>query len=257
MDNAKSITLADRETNRLLVGRAYVELKDASQQTFFTDDLDDFVAYVKASKGKGGEVIEYSSQEVSAWREQESVRPRQDKAIATCSLRTGARLLKLLKVNGVWLGHEDLEVLLRIMRDCGGPEAMDLLDNLMNFSVSKVTNVKKSRKGGNYVYSVSRESAGSDDFVPPSTLAFKVPVFDGLAGAHEIRFDFDFDFKEADGEVTLRFKLENLNLGDEIDKAKKADIMEAVKSIGYPAYWGSRKIIEKDDTWKYRELQGA
>jgi len=261
------VCLADREVNKLLVGRAFVELHDFSKQNFETMDLGDFCKYLTTasatvdSTDKDQPVIEYDETGLRAYESQFEIDPRNDVPFATCFLSTAPRLERLISKNGRWMSREELETLLRSLKENLFPTGLELLDNVMDFSVSKVTKIKRTKTPkGNYNFSISRESAGSDDFVPPEALMFQVPVFTMLKDVTEaqIKFDFTFDYNDCgDGNVNLKFKLENLNLDDDLFNARRDIIKAYVDKIGIQSFWGSRHIVAKTDEWKYKNCDRA
>ena len=256
------VCLADREVNKLLVGRAFVELNDFSEQTFKTDDLSGFVDYIKSLKKKAKDFshpvfIEADENKVTAFKRMISTDPRNEIAIAECSLSISKRLDSIIRANGNWISADKMEELLKSLRNYTTPEGLELLDNIMDLSISKITKIRKTKSGGNYTYSVSRESSGADDFKPPKQLTFDVPIFNRFESHFGFRFDFDFDYKEIDGKVDLLFKIENLNIDDELLTARRAIVMdEFISKIDeVEAFWGHRRITNQDDAWKYKSLE--
>lgn len=257
-----NVVLANQETNKLLIGRAFVELNDFSEQKFSTTDLNDFCKYVKASIGPNEKVprpvIEYDETGLRAFRNLFSVDPRNDNAFAYCRLSTAPRLERLIQKNGNWMPRGDLETLLQGLKENLSTAGLELLDNIKNFSLSKITKVKRQKqKNGDYSWSVTRESAGTDDFVPPDALIFEVPIFSMIGVSKEqIKFDFNFDYTEcSDGNIELKFKIENLNLADNLFEIRRKIIKEEVDKIDIDSFWGSRGILIQTDEWKYKSLE--
>lgn len=252
----KSMTLADKEQT-LRFGADVIRLGDYTAQEFVTTDIEDFLAYVqgiRAMPTAEHAVIEYNQNAVQYWASRHPEMPRVETPLATCKLTSSARLRAIESVNGKVLDRSDLERLLRKLIDNLDTAGRDLLDNLSDFNVSKVTKIKRSKQpNGNYSYAVTKESAGSDDFVPPKKLSFTVPVFDGIETDYKFSFDFEFDYLESQGEVALRFKMENLNLDEAIFKARKEIIKKYLESVAeIPAYWGSRQVRLATDEWSYK-----
>lgn len=250
----QSIQLADKE-QVLRFGADFIKLSDATAQEFVTTDIEDFITYVQRLHKDGfGSTVEYNQSAVQYWPCRISDNPRDEKPLATCKLASSARLQAIQRVNGSEISRDTLEQFLRKLLDNLDTAGRDLLDNVMDFNVSKVTKIKRSKQpNGNYHYSVTKESAGSDDFVPPKKLSFTVPVFDGIDTDYKFTFDFGFDYVEAGGEVALKFKLENLNLDEAIFKARKEIIKKFLESVSeIPAYWGSRVVHLATDEWSFK-----
>lgn len=249
----QSIQLADKE-QVLRFGADFIKLSDATAQEFVTTDIEDFLSYVQSFGKNEGSVIEYNEGSVKYWAHKMPGNPRDSKPIATCKLTSSARLQTIQSANGKEISRDTLEQLLRKLMDNLDTAGRDLLDNVMDFNVSKVTKIKRSKQpNGNYHYSVSKESAGSDDFAPPKKLSFTIPVFDGIETDYKFTFDFGFDYSEIAGEVALKFKLENLNLDEAIFKARKEIIKKFLESVSeIPAYWGQRTIHVATDEWSFK-----
>ena len=252
----KTLQLADKEQT-LRLGADVIRLGDFTSQEFVTTDIEDFLSYVQGLRDTptaSRAVIEYDQNSVKYWASRYPEMPRDEKPLATCKLTSSARLQALQNINGRNVTRDDLESFLRKLADNLDSAGRDLLDSIMDFNVSKVTKIKRSKQpNGNYHYSVTKESAGSDDFVPPKKLSFTVPVFDGIDTDYKFTFEFGFDYVEADGLVALKFKLENLNLDEAIFKARKAIIKTFLESVSeIPAYWGSRVVHLATDEWSFK-----
>lgn len=252
----KSIQLTEKE-HVLRLGADYIRLGDYTNQEFVTTDIEDFLSYVQSLRSMptaNHAVIEYDQNSVKYWSKQSPEMPRIEVPLATCKLTSSARLRAIENVNGKTLRNVELEQLLRKLIDNLDTTGRDLLDNMEDFSVSKVLKVKKNKQSnGNYHYSVTKDTAGADDFVPPKKLSFTVPVFDGIDTDYKFTFDFEFDYSESGGEVALRFKMENLNLDEAIFKARKEIIKKYLESVAeIPAYWGSRVVHIATDEWSFK-----
>lgn len=250
----KTMQLAENEQT-LRLGADVIRLNDFTSQEFVTTDIEDFLSYIKGDVQSPDAVIEYNQNAVQHWHSRTPVSPRDEKPLATCKLTSSTRLRAIEAVNGKTIGRDELEQFLRRLIDNLDVPGRDLLDNVMDFNVSKVTKIKRSKQSnGNYHYSVTKESAGADDFVPPKKLSFTVPVFDGIDTDYKFTFEFGFDYVEAGGEVALRFKLENLNLDEAIFKARKEIIKKYLESVAeIPAYWGSRVVHLATDEWSIKK----
>lgn len=244
--------------SEILSGRAFRKLEDKSYQVFTTDDIDSFVEYCNIYEEKENTdlFLEASTSCVKGFRGYKFDNVREEECFAECAFFTSEYINSLSSVNSRFISDTDMQSLLKKMRVNIGTDGLELLDNIMDLSISKITKIRKSKKGANYNYSVSRESAGMDDFVPPKKLSFNVPVFAGFENEAIFTFDFDFDYKEDDGQVRLFFKIENLNLKEILLSERKRIIKEHLSFIEKSKIlWGSRKKYLGTDEWSYRNCE--
>lgn len=244
--------------SEILSGRAFRKLEDKSYQVFTTDDIDSFVEYCNIYEEKENTdlFLEASTSFVKGFRGYKFDNVREEECFAECAFFTSEYINSLSSVNSRYISDTDMQSLLKKMRVNIGTDGLELLDNIMDLSISKITKIRKSKKGANYNYSVSRESAGMDDFVPPKKLSFNVPVFAGFENEAIFTFDFDFDYKEDDGQVRLFFKIENLSLIEILLEERKRIIKEHLSFIGRSKIlWGSRKKYLGTDEWSFRNCE--
>jgi hypothetical protein len=237
----------------LRIGADVVDLQDASTATYKTDDLGEFLRFagIMDTTPESSLVIFYNAEQVQLFDSLVMVQPRLFDPMALCKMARHPRLEALTAINGKTMDADEFEALIRKLRKNLGSKGLELLDNLSNLTVSKATKVERKKdKRGNYTYLVSRESNGAEDFAPPETLTFSVPLFIGVEEAKPLEFDFRFDFKQKDGDVALMFTLESLNLREDLIHASAEVLQDALSVLeGVKSYRGelSRKI--ETDAW--------
>lgn len=244
--------------NELLkLGNDVIELTDASTAAYHTDDLMQFVEFCKgqltgtAPCAPNNYALFYKTDSVYLYHQNVFINPRSYDPLAICSMAAHPRLSMLVRANGSPMDVEDFEVLLRKLRANMGQPGLEILDNIRDLSVAKVQKVerKKNRSTGDYHYLVSRQSAGEGDYAPPETVKFSVPVFLGVESPRSLEFDFSFDPKQKDDGVALIFSIENINLGEDLDAARRSVLAEVLSPLLIPSYWGELKRDIKTDAW--------
>jgi len=251
------------DSKEVLFGSAIIQLEDKSHQTFKTVDLYDFVEWSKAYKKKHAEeelMVEYNDQQVKLFQDLQGSEPRFDHPNATCVLTNHARLNILTHAEGKWFKIQDFEELLTVLRENGEADIVDVIGHLRDFRVTKVTSISRQRdpRTGDFTFEYSRKKAdtgkdmGRNEFEPPQTLSFEIPLFEVVKDKSKFTFEFMFDYEESDGEYELKFKLKNITFVEQVKNARKAIIQSYITSLGYPAYWGERSTITATDAWKYQ-----
>lgn len=248
MDPKLSVS-TDKELLKL--GNDVIELADESTAAYHTDDIMQFIEFCKGKVVGGDYALFYGVSSVSLYHQHVFVNPRIHDPIAICSMAEHPRLSMLVRANGSPMDVEDFEVLLRRLRANMGQPGLEILDKIRDLSVAKVQKVerKKNRATGDYHYLVSRQSAGEGDYVPPETVKFSVPIFLGVESPRSLEFDFSFDPKQKDDGVALIFSIENINLGEDLDAARRSVLAEVLSPLSIPSYWGELKRDIKTDAW--------
>lgn len=233
----------------LRIGADVVDLRDESTATYHTEDLGEFIRFA-GDKSATEHVIFYSAELVSLFAAEVFAKPREYDAVAVCKMAVHPRLAILLKANGRKMDADDFETLMRQLKRNLDGKGLELLDNINNLTVSKATKIERKKdRGGNYRYSVSRESAGTEDFQPPESLAFKVPLFVGVESPRPLEFDFRFDFTQKDGDVALFFTIECLNLTEDLIYARASVLAEALAALEIKSLRGTLERKIRDDSW--------
>jgi hypothetical protein len=248
MDPKYAIT-TDKE--RLIIGADVIQLKDQSSETFNTDYFSDFVRFITKVKSNNDTVFYNERGAILMPAVFED--PRHTNPLAKVTIATHPRLEALLNVNGKSMGLDTIENLLRRLKGNLNPDGLELLNNVADFKVAKVQKIeRKKERNGNYKFNVSRESAGSGDFIPPETVRFRVPIFQGLVETVTIEMEFRFEFKDTGDSVRLEFTLENLNIDEVILEARKTALWKSLNEAGVTAYWGGLVKNLQTDAWQYQ-----
>lgn len=234
---------------RLVLGADVIKLEDKSTETYVTDNFADFVRFAKQ---RTEDTVIFYNATGAVQVGQMFKDPRHNPVVAMVGMRAHPRLQTLLDVNGKPLQLETFEVLLRKLKANLSQDGLLVLDKVLDFRVAKVQKIeRKKERNGNYRNVVSRESAGTDDFIPPEVLKFSVPLFQGEIVPVTVSFDFRFDFKDRGDSVETFFTLENLNIEEELLDARKEAIGGSLTEAGFTAFWGRRDTAMDTDAWKY------
>ena len=264
MDNQKlslNVTTAD---GRVTIGGSFSELKDETKGTFNTNSVDDFISYL-IGEGREGTRVFYNESSCVAmqgtrvfYNESSCVAMlglnvcKNSVPVATCSIQT-TQILNLLKdIENESMTLADFDEFVRTVKNfLRGGDALKLLDFVDNVNLSKVKTITRQKDHqGNYNYATSSVS-GNNDYQFPKTLKFSIPVIKNLDKEMEIVFDFYFTWTEKMDGPELKFKLRNIHLDDMIEKWINGTVCELLLKNGVWAKFGSYKITQMDDSWKY------
>jgi hypothetical protein len=182
---------------------------------------------------------------------------KNSRPFAHCTLADSAPLAMVLANVGFELGILDFETFLTAMRPYTHGSTLQVLSHLRNFSVAKKQTYQRVvDNAGNFKLNIQRESAGSEDWVPPPTMTFEVPVFRLLKETIIIECELHFTIKD-DG-AKPAFRLSNLNLKDQLEDRRREIVEERLgKAATCPKYWGQSTLHALDNGWQYRENKAA
>jgi len=256
MENKINIQSKD---GKLLIGNAFHVLEDESIQTYETDDIESFLKYVKmAEKSEFKFLYIYTEDSIEAWFGLNE-KIRNNRALAVCQLQPSSILTYLEKHMNMSRGMslDDFEKFLKTLLPYGnanGEDYLKLLSELKDFKISKVLKIERNKdQAGNYSYLVQRKSDGKNDFIPPQTLVFQVPVFRLMADKiMPVELNLSFDFSDQGEGVKMVFTLECIMYQDLLFACQKAIIEEKLSKLSNK-YWGETKVVELTDAWKYQE----
>jgi uncharacterized protein YfdQ (DUF2303 family) len=175
---------------------------------------------------------------------------------AELELQETIPLAMIRDINGATKSLAMFESWLNDMKPFLGEGALDMLGRLKDFQVNKITKMeRKKERNGNYHFLISKASAEKEDFEPPETLIFKVPVFEHLDHEMDITFEFWFDFSLTDDGPSVTFKLFNPLLREAILKRQKEIMVKELKDVNedISRFWGNAVTIERTDSWKYKQ----
>lgn len=233
---------------KILIGNHLVELKDESRRTFETDNMEAFESFL-ADKQEKAEIY-YGSTDLHLVPQELA---KNSRPLAHCTLADSASLRLVLASVGFELGILDFEKFLTAMRPYTKGSTLQVLSHLRNFSVAKKQTYQRVVDNvGNYKLNIQRESAGSEDWVPPATVTFEVPVFRFLKETIVIECDLHFAIKD-EGTKPI-FLLDNLNLKDQVEDRRREIVEDRLgKASTCPKYWGKSILHALDNGWQYRE----
>ncbi len=240
------------EGNTLQLGNMVDRLHDKSTETFQTKITADFVNYVQIH-GPKSEVF-YNEERIYAMPEK---RNRWGDRLAHCSISNSEQLKELMNKNMRRLPISEFENFLRAMLPFLVGDAFELIGQLKDLSISKITNIKRSSDNhGNYSFAVSRQGSAKEDFQPPATIKFKLPLLKHercLSNIIDLEFDFIFTYKESEDDgVQITCQIQNWQL-ENIILEKKRDLIEAaLKELGEcTLYYGGLDTNQHSDEWTY------
>lgn len=236
---------------KLLIGNHFHILEDESKPKYTTNDIKAFNQYVQDTGEADNFNIIFDESSCVAWP---NVAARNSVPLAVCHLHKSAVLKFLLEHTKSSMSIDTFEELLALLLPYAvGEDIMALLSNIRDFHVNKVMNVERSKdNAGNFKFVVQRK-AGNEDFKPPEKVKFSIPIFHLLDDDKaEIELDFQFNYKENGDEMRLIFILKSLTLEEQVFKGQK-NIMEKYLAGYKQRYWGDLEIVEKDDSWKYKD----
>jgi len=250
MSGDKKVVISHQgEILRLLEGCDYVQLTDGTDDTFDTDSIDSFADYLSI---KDNDFRLFYDESVC--RAIESNVKYNTKSIAVCSLQFSLLMQKLVNVANQNLGLDALEEFLTIMKPFIDQSGIDLLSCCNDFQSSKITSVKRKRdqKKGNFCFSISQEDTGKNDFDPPESVKFELPIFDFIDDASKFEFEIHFSHRATEDDCRVYFKFYNPMFNNLLRMEQKRIIESKLERIDAPKFWGSLEINNRTDEWKYK-----
>jgi hypothetical protein len=231
---------------KLLLGKNHLELADATRRAFTTDNLEAFQKFVGAYHD-GCEVF-FTDRAAHLVRQAPKMG---DGPVATLNVRTPPALQLIIDNANKELSIQPFEIFLTSLRRFATSSHMALISRLRNFAVSKQTTYERNvDNAGNFLMSIKREG-GNQDWTPPETLSFKVPLFPHIEEMIELSFDLIFTIKDG-GEP--RFHMQSLTLADDLQQARLAVLGARLAAASTaPVYWGEHALIERTDAWRFKE----
>ena len=236
------------ENEKLLIGADYITLDDESTSTFETDDIAEFINYVKDD---GSDiVIYYSINAVEAYRDTgiyKHTKPLAVYMIVYSDVLDIARGINRQKIN-----LETAQTTLRRLTKYLDKKGLALKDQLENLKIRKILNVDvKKDNQGNFLYSVE-QSAGKNDYIFPESIDVSVPLFNFNDVKINITLDFFFRHKVLDAEVSVSVTFENIELFDNIKREIRKFLKKQLSSFK-KVYYGECVITRQDNSWQYKE----
>ncbi len=246
MDAANKVFITTGADGKLLLGKNHLELADASMRTFTTDNLEAFQKFVGAYHD-GCEVF-FTDRSATLRRQTPKMG---DAPVAVLNVRTPMALELICSHANKELTIQPFEIFLTSLRRWATSSHMALISRLRNFTVAKQTTYERQvDNAGNFLMSIKREG-GSQDWTPPPTLSFRVPLFPHIEEMVELEFDLIFTIKDG-GEP--RFHMQSLDLADILQQERLRVLGDRLaKASTAPVYWGDLSLIEKTDAWRFKE----
>ncbi|MEO7959864.1 MAG: hypothetical protein ABIW76_24560 [Fibrobacteria bacterium] len=233
----------------LFMGNHFHVLEDKTAVTFTTNQIPEFVKFLKDTKGVK---ILCNPSALTAWPDTVD---KYTKVPASCDLSVPAALAELKKMNGVPMKLAVLTEFMERFKRFTNAAGLHFIANLRHFKVRKIVKAEYNKeKNGDYSAIVSLESAGNEDFTPPDNITFEVPVFKHLSDqADTINLSFDLSFEiEDSASPSFNFTLTNFAFDDEL-LARQVDIINRhLLELPQVKLWGSQGIHAQDDGWKYK-----
>lgn len=242
----------DSKDGQVLIGSHFHILEDETQGQYLTDSLEDFILNSKL-KIEAGEF-----EEASLYFQDKNLKVYPDNPdrysvpLMICNLSPSDALVRLTHAVGADCDRDDFEEFLLNMKPYLMDDSRDLLSQVRDFSLNKVTSMnRKKERNGDYFFAYVSESSGKDDFLPPETVKFCLPLFKGLEETEVIQLDFDFNYKQSGEDIYLKFKLRFSDFDEEISRLQKGIIARRIESLDMPKYYGEFVVNKQDDSWKY------
>ena len=232
------------------------KLSDTSRGVMATDDPEQFVGLLsKDEKIFAGEssVLAFDPEEIVMPDKTTMERLRLD-------LSAHPRLARVLRLNGTAMPIQEAISVLRSLRDDIDANGQKILMKAYDFKVSrKLTLEEKRDPSGNYRFQASVEGKIEDDWVPPESVTFNIPVYKRIPLRVDLTLLFSvvIEHNERDEKAPTKvaFKFESLNLDEDLTAARKAVLTKhLVEDLGIPEerfIWGSFKVHASDDAWRY------
>lgn len=248
-----------------VVSAEIVRLQDKSRQIIVTDSPEQFIELYHgvATFGKGIPPLALATtQEVKLWDSEDPSAYKEPGAIL--KLAAHPRLKRVLNANGRNLRASEATDFLKSLRNNIDEAGGIVLMKSRDFKVSrKHTIAEKRDENGQFNIMVSAEGKIEDNWTPPASVKFTVPVFEHIPLTVTLELDFAVVIKEPEdkekGCFEAFFKFESLNLEEDLLAARRAVLTEwltkvrmegsSLQKVIDPAHfiWGSLEIKHKND----------
>ena len=255
------------------IGAELVTLENRSTETLRTDDPEQFVGFFLGFGGGFVPALESGHPQpdyrvmafalpngIKAWS---MGNPSRYKApLCELDLTTHPRLRRLLEeINKRNLEPKQATDLLRSLRDNLDEAGLHVYMKSRDFKVSiKTTLAEKREPSGNHSIQVTTDGKLEDEWTPPQSVKFKVPLFERIPLTVDLELDFSVVIREKTENEPAKayFRFESLNLEEDLVAARRAVLTawmtqkrESGASLEYviPApnfVWGSLKVEAKD-----------
>jgi hypothetical protein len=233
--------------DKVLIGSHFHTLEDRTTSSFRAQNIDSFCAFAKDASEDLRIISNPNFVALSVAKPD-----RHSKLVASCKLMESATLQTIQRMANRPLTLAEFTEFLDAFRPFGGDGVGELLSNLRRFKLKKIQSVEVvNDTKGNYGYKVAVESFGADDFTPPDTLSFSIPMFRFHEDRFEHSFRLFFDHKSEEGKVNLFFTLKSFTIEDDIESQKITIITDWLKDLPQKKFWGEEVLFVEDDSWRY------
>ena len=250
---------------KTVVAADIVRLQDKSRQTILTDSPEQFIELYDGELRFGSDVppmVLATTQEVKLWESEEPNAYKEPSAIL--KLAAHPRLKRVLAANRQNMRASEATDFLKSLRNNIDENGSIVLMKSRDFKVSrKHTITEKRDESGQFNIMVAAEGKIEDNWTPPASVKFTVPVYEHIPLCVTLELDFSVVIKEPEdkekGCFEAFFKFESLNLEEDLLAARRAVLTEwltkvrkdgsSLQKVIDPAHfiWGSLEIKHKND----------
>lgn len=261
----KTVFNVQNPGEKTVVAADIVRLHDKSRQTILTDSPEQFIELYDGEVRFGGDVppmVLATTQEVKLWEPEEPSAYKEPSAIL--KLAAHPRLKRVLAANRQNMRASEATDFLKSLRNNIDENGSNVLMKSRDFKVSrKHTITEKRDESGQFNIMVAAEGKIEDNWTPPESVKFTVPVYEHIPLCVTLELDFSVVIKEPEdkekGCFEAFFKFESLNLEEDLLAARRAVLTEwltkvradgsSLKKVIDPSHfiWGSLEIKHKND----------
>lgn len=261
----KTVFNVQNPGEKTVVAADIVRLQDKSRQTILTDSPEQFIELYDGEVRFGGDVppmVLATTQEVKLWEPEEPSAYKEPSAIL--KLAAHPRLKRVLAANRQNMRASEATDFLKSLRNNIDENGSNVLMKSRDFKVSrKHTITEKRDESGQFNIMVAAEGKIEDNWTPPESVKFTVPVYEHIPLCVTLELDFSVVIKEPEdkekGCFEAFFKFESLNLEEDLLAARRAVLTEwltkvradgsSLKKVIDPSHfiWGSLEIKHKND----------
>lgn len=261
----KTVFNVQNPGEKTVVAADIVRLHDKSRQTILTDSPEQFIELYDGEVRFGGDVppmVLATTQEVKLWDPEEPSAYKEPSAVL--KLAAHPRLKRVLAANRQNMRASEATDFLKSLRNNIDENGSNVLMKSRDFKVSrKHTITEKRDESGQFNIMVAAEGKIEDNWTPPESVKFTVPVYEHIPLCVTLELDFSVVIKEPEdkekGCFEAFFKFESLNLEEDLLAARRAVLTEwltkvradgsSLKKVIDPSHfiWGSLEIKHKND----------
>lgn len=243
-------------------------MQDNFRQIIVTDSPEQFIelyavsANISRHAGDCPPMVLATTQEVKLWESEEPSAYKEPSAVL--KLAAHPRLKRVLAANRQNMRASEATDFLKSLRNNIDDAGKVVLMKSRDFKVSRKHIITEKRdESGQFNIMVAAEGKIEDNWTPPASVKFTVPIFEHIPLTVTFESDFAVVIKEPEdkekGCFEAFFKFESLNLEEDLLAARRAVLTEwltkvradgsSLKKVIDPAHfiWGSLEIKHKND----------